>query len=109
MNKTAARACFIVVTAIVGQALAEPASVDCAPAKLVRMVTSLVPVNEKPDFRHKPKITYRLGNGRTRLEEEPDPAQGVHLLFITDTPMVWTIDLASKSGTAAARYQMCLQ
>jgi hypothetical protein len=76
-----------------------PALADCAPAKLVRMVTSLVALGEPADFRHKPKVQYRLGNGRTRLEEQPDPEEGVHLLLITDAPMAWTIDLVSKSGT----------
>lgn len=84
---------------IVAGTCAGPALADCAPAKLVRIVTSLVPRGEPPGFQHKPKVQYRLGNGRTRLEEQPDPAEGVHLLLITDAPWVWTIDLVSKTGT----------
>ena len=53
-------------------AIAGPALADCAPAKPVRIVTSLVPPRGEPaGFAHKPKIQYRLGNGRTRIEEAP--------------------------------------
>ena len=41
-----------------------PALADCAPAKLVRMVTSLVALGEPADFRHKPKVPARSGGGR---------------------------------------------
>jgi hypothetical protein len=80
-------------------ACAGPAFADCAPPKLIRMVTSLVAIGVAPGFQNKSKVQYRLGNGRTRLEEQPDPEEGVHLLLITDAPMAWTIDLVTQTGT----------
>jgi hypothetical protein len=75
---------------------------DCAPEKLVRMETQ----NNSPgipadSFARKSKIMYRIGNGRTRLEEQHDPADNAQWLIITDAPRLWHIDLVSKSGETA--------
>jgi hypothetical protein len=72
---------------------------DCAPAKLVRMVTQ----NSSPgipadSFARQPKVTWRLGNGQARVEERHDPSDNVQMLSIIDVPRAWQIDLVSKSG-----------
>lgn len=79
--------------------LASSAFADCAPPNLVRFVTKNASPGIAPDsFQAQPKIQYRLGNGRSRLEEKPDPQSGEHLLFIVDAPKAWQIDLANKTG-----------
>jgi len=76
-----------------------PAFAECAPDKLIRMETQNVSPGIPADsFARQPKVQYRLGNGRSRTEEQPDPGDGVQLLFITDTPRVWQIDLVKKTG-----------
>jgi hypothetical protein len=87
---------------IVAAVMSCAAWADCAPEKLVRMETQ----NHSPgipadSFARKSKIMYRIGNGRTRLEEQHDPADNVQLLIITDAPRLWHIDLVSKSGETA--------
>ena len=72
---------------------------DCAPAKLVRMVTQ----NSSPgipadSFARQPKVTWRMGNGQARVEERHDPSDNVQMLSIIDVPRAWQIDLVSKSG-----------
>ena len=80
-------------------AIAGPTFADCAPEKLIRMVTqNVTPGIPADSFAVKPKVMYRLGNGRTRLEEQPDPVDGVQLLIITDAPRIWHIDLVSRTG-----------
>lgn len=92
------RTCFVFALAICGPAF----SADCAPEKLVRMVTRNVsPGIPAGSFATKPKIMYRLGNGLTRLEEQLDPDENVQLLIITDAPRAWHIDLVAKEGVTA--------
>jgi hypothetical protein len=75
---------------------------DCAPEKLVRMVTqNMSPGIPADSFAAKPKVTYRLGNGRLRQEEEYDAAEDVQLLSIVDAPRAWQIDLVAKTGEMA--------
>lgn len=87
------------MTGVIVLAVAGPAFADCAPEKLIRMVTqNVTPGIPADSFAVKPKVMYRLGNGRARLEEQPDPVDGIHLLIITDAPRLWHIDLVSKTG-----------
>jgi hypothetical protein len=84
---------------LLGLAFASTAFADCAPPNLIRFVTKNASPGVPPDsFQAQPKIQYRLGNGRSRLEEKPDPQTGEHLLFIVDAPKAWQIDLARKTG-----------
>lgn len=81
---------------------AATAFAECAPAKLVKITTAdSSPAVPSDSFARKPKVMYRLGNGKVRLEEQHDPAQNVQLLIISDAPISWMIDLASKSGQKA--------
>jgi hypothetical protein len=77
------------------------ASADCVPARPVKITTvNITPGIPAGDFRGKPKVFYRLGNGKTRIEEQPDPAQGIHALYIIDAPNYWVINLLNKTGVA---------
>lgn len=75
---------------------------ECSPTKLVKITTANVsPAVPADSFARKPKVMYRLGNGKVRLEEQHDPDQNVQLLIISDAPVSWQIDLVSKSGQKA--------
>ncbi len=49
-------------------------------------------------FAAKPKVIYRAGSQFCRIEEQPDPGQGIHGLVIVNEPDVWMVNLATKSG-----------
>lgn len=71
----------------------------CAPAKLVRIVSASVPPGVVAgSFEAQPKVQYRLGNGRVRLEEQLNPAINGQLLTIISAPDAWQIDLVTKTG-----------
>ena len=77
----------------------DSAAKECAPGRLIRMETVDHPTSAKA--RETPpmsRVIYRIGNDRMRVEEIPNPATGLHRLFIIDTPDLWTIDLAKRSG-----------
>jgi hypothetical protein len=81
-------------------AIGSPAfAADCAPEKLMRIVTqNLSPGIPADSFGAKPKVMYRLGNGRLREEEQYDAEENVQLLSIVDAPRAWQIDLVAKTG-----------
>jgi hypothetical protein len=47
-------------------------------------------------FAAKPKAFWRASNSYCRSDEEPDPAQGLHLRTIMNEPDSWLVDLASN-------------
>lgn len=49
-------------------------------------------------FATKPKVFYRAGNRYCRVEEAPDPAQGVHGVMIINEPDWWMVNLLSKTA-----------
>jgi hypothetical protein len=76
-----------------------PIHAACVTPKLVKITTADASPGLAPDhFARKPKVLYRLGNGKIRLEEEPDPAQNLHLLIVIDAPRTWQVDLFSKQA-----------
>jgi hypothetical protein len=89
-----------VIAAVIG--LAGTAFAECAPPKMVRIETrNVTPGLPAGDFAGLPKVMYRLGNGRVRFEEQPDPRMGVQLLYVIDAPDSWSIDLQKKVGEHA--------
>ena len=89
---------ILLLLASVGTAFA-----DCAPDKLVRMVTqNASPGIPADSFARQPRVTWRLGNGRVRLEERHDPGDNVQVLSLIDAPRAWQIDLVSKSDDKQA-------
>src|SRR2546427_390751 len=56
---------------------------ECAPEKMVRIVTrDATPGIDPQSFAALPKTLYRIGNARGRVEEMPDAARGVHDLLV---------------------------
>ena len=49
-------------------------------------------------FAAKPKVIYRSGSQYCRIEEQPDPAHGIHGLVIINEPDAWMINLATNSA-----------
>lgn len=52
-------------------------------------------------FASKPKVFYRSGTRYCRIEEAPDPDQGVHNLMIVSEPDYWTVNLLTKTARHA--------
>src|SRR2546422_10740061 len=80
-----------------------PASVawaaECAPEKMVRIVTrDATPGIDPQSFPALPKTLYRLGNGRGRGEEMPRASPGVPGLNVGDEPHAWGGHLHGKAG-----------
>src|SRR5215813_14036174 len=72
---------------------------ECAPEKMVRIVTrDATPGIDPQSFPALPKTLYRLGNGRGRVEEMPDPARSVHGLIVVNEPDGWIVNLHDKTG-----------
>lgn len=89
----------ILASAVLASLFGNPALADCAPDALVRMETQNVsPAIPKDSFARLPKLMYRLGNGRARIEEQRNPEENVQLLFVIDAPRAWQIDLVAKTG-----------
>lgn len=84
---------------ILGPAFSDGAVAECAPDRLVRIETQDVsPHVLTGSTPREPLVTYRLGNGRARLEEGPNPETGLHRLVVTNAPNVWVVDLNSRTG-----------
>jgi hypothetical protein len=71
----------------------------CAPEKMVRIVSrDATPGIDPQSFPGLPKTLYRIGNGRGRVEEVPDPARGVHGLIVVNEPDGWIVNLHDRTG-----------
>lgn len=49
-------------------------------------------------FATRPKVMYRAGNQYCRIEEAPDPENGIHGLAIISEPDSWMVNLLSKTA-----------
>ncbi len=49
-------------------------------------------------FASKPKVIYRAESRYCRVEEAPDPDQGIHGLLVINEPDYWMINLMSKTA-----------
>jgi hypothetical protein len=79
--------------------VATEASAECAPKKVLRIVSQV----ESPDippgsFASLPKTVYRLGAKYLRVEELPDPANKIQGLVISSAPDNWIVNLADHTG-----------
>jgi len=75
------------------------ANADCTLPAQVRIVTvNTSPGIPKDSFASQPLVMYRAGPQRLRLEEAPDPANGVHQLIVTNWPDSWVVNLLDKTG-----------
>jgi hypothetical protein len=68
-----------------------------------KTMTKIEVILQSPDapagsFATKPKVFYRAGNRYCRVEEAPDPDQGIHGLMIINEPDWWMVNLFSKTA-----------
>ncbi len=67
------------------------------------VMTKVEVVLEGPDipagsFATKPKVMYRAGSRYCRIEEAPDPDNGIHGLAIISEPDAWMVNLLNKTA-----------
>ena len=68
-----------------------------------KTMTKVEVILQSPDapagsFAAKPKVFYRAGNRYCRIEEAPDPEQGIHNVMIVNEPDYWMVNLFTKTG-----------
>jgi hypothetical protein len=65
------------------------------PSKMIHMIVQ-VSGSEIPEgaFAGKLKTMWRASNSYCRIDEEPDPEQGLHIRLIMNEPNAWLVDLA---------------
>jgi hypothetical protein len=70
---------------------------DGAPSKMIHLIAQMSGTDIPPGaFAGKPKAMWRASNTYCRIDEEPDPEQGIHLRIIMNEPDSWLVDLASN-------------
>lgn len=79
---------------------ASPAyAATCAPQKLVQVVTvDVTPGTLTSSFAAQPKSLYRIGSDKLRIEEAPDPANGIHGIVVVAEPNIWMANLYDNTG-----------
>jgi hypothetical protein len=93
----------LLVAAVLGAVLSAFAAVagaaTCAPAKLTHIVVSNVtPGLSAGSFATEPKVFYRIGNDKLRIEEALDKANGIHGLMVVAEPNIWMVNLFDRTG-----------
>lgn len=77
-----------------------PLSGFCAndpPSTMIHVIVQLSGTDiPEGSFAGKPKTMWRATNSFCRSDEEPDPAQGLHLRTIMNEPDSWLVDLANN-------------
>jgi len=68
-----------------------------------KVMTKVEVFLEGPDipagsFATKPKVMYRAGTRYCRIEEAPDPENGIHGLMILNEPDYWLVNLLKKDA-----------
>jgi hypothetical protein len=89
----------LIIVALLALPVSAAGAAACAPEKMVRIVTrDATPGIDPQSFAALPKTLYRIGNGRGRVEEVPDPARGVHGLIVVNEPDGWIVNLHDRTG-----------
>jgi hypothetical protein len=69
------------------------------PSKMIHLAVQMsgpdIPVDS---FAAKPKIYWRASNRYCRVDEEPDPQNGIHGRLIMNEPDAWMVNLANNSA-----------
>ena len=87
------------MSALLLVAIAADAAAECAPEKLVKVVyRDATPGIDKTSFAAKPQTLWRLGKDFGRVEEMPDPENGIHQLIVVNVRDAWMVNLLDKSG-----------
>jgi len=90
--------CSSLTAVVVGFALPARAAV-CAPDKLVKITASNVtPGIATGSFAAQPKVYYRIGSDKLRIEEALDDANGIHGLVVVAEPNIWMANLYDNTG-----------
>ncbi len=75
------------------------AAATCAPPKLVRMVIANVsPGIDAASFNARPKVYYRIGSDKVRIEEALDAVNGIHAVIVVSEPNIWMANLYDGTG-----------
>jgi hypothetical protein len=70
---------------------------DDPPRTMIHVIVQLSGTDiPEGSFAGKPKTLWRATNSYCRSDEEPDPAQGLHLSVIMNEPDSWLVDLANN-------------
>jgi hypothetical protein len=79
---------------------ADPAyAATCAPPELVHIVVAYItPGIPSTAFAAQPKVIYRIGSDRMRVEEAADPANGIHEVVVLAEPNIWMANLYDNTG-----------
>ena len=71
---------------------------DCAPEKMVKIVTRDVRPAVAGTWAAAPKTLYRWGTHYARLEETPDTKNGIHGLLVSNNRDHWMVNLTTSTG-----------
>jgi hypothetical protein len=70
---------------------------DDVPTKMTHVIAQISGTDIPADaFAGKPKTMWRASKAYCRIDEEPDPEQGLHLRIIMNEPDSWLVDLANN-------------
>ncbi len=87
--------------AIVLVALVLPRTGFCAdiPNKMIHAIVQMSGSEIADDsFAAKPKLFWRASNQYCRIDEEPDPENGIHERLLVNEPDAWMINLANNTA-----------
>lgn len=72
---------------------------DTVPSKMTHLIVQMEGADfPKDSFAAKPKIMWRASNQYCRVDEEPDPAHGIHGRLIINEPDVWMANLLDNTA-----------
>src|SRR6185369_10472300 len=74
------------------------AALSAEPPKAVLKITIRHTGADLKTFAGQPRVMYIAEHAFGRVEEAPDPEQGIHGLIIVNEPNVWMLNLADYSG-----------
>jgi len=90
--------CGVLATVFFG-VFAPAAAAVCAPEKLVHIVVSnATPGIPAGSFGAQPKVYYRIGSDKLRIEEALDAANGIHGIIVVAEPNIWMANLYDNTG-----------
>lgn len=71
----------------------------CSPTHLVHIVTTNVTPGVQPgSFNAQPRVLYRQGSDKSRVEEAFDTVNNIHGLIVVSEPDIWMVNLADGTG-----------
>jgi hypothetical protein len=89
---------FLAVVAF-ASCLAQTIAAQETPAKMTHLIVQLSGDEVPPDsFAAKPKTMWRASSRFCRVDELPDPEQGIHGSMIINEPDVWMVNHIDKSA-----------